>query len=128
MNYKAFGLTVVLIIYLVFFCMLLGDYKTWEPDYKRLIQGMSPIYPKFFMVCKYHSKIIIELTGTIGILLAFASMYGSKITLKVLIFATFILILAVNYTAREVKMIDFKENAIWLLSLIGLTIKLMQGW
>lgn len=128
MNYKAIGLTVVLILYLVFFSMLLGDYKTWEPDYKRFIQAMSPIYPKFFMSLKSHSRMVIESVGTIGILLAFASMYGSKISIKVLIFATFIFILAINYTTREVKLIDYKENALWLLSLAGLTRKLMQGW
>ena len=126
MDNRTIGLTLVLIFYLVAFSMLLGDYKTWEPAYNRLIHAFKPINSKAFTTFKDHPRLALESTGTLGILLTFAAMYGSKLSVKLLTFATLMFVLAVNYTTSEARIVDFQQNVLWVISLVGLSGGLMQ--
>ncbi len=128
MDNRSIGLTLVLIFYLVAFSMLLGDYKTWEPAYNRLVVAFKPINAKVFTSFKDHPRIAIESAGTLGILLTFAAMYGCKLSVKLLTFATLMFILAVNYTTSEARIVDFQQNVLWVFSLVALSGGLMQGW
>jgi hypothetical protein len=71
---------------------------------------------------------VMESVGTTGILLSFAGMYGSKVSVKVLTFMTLMFILAFNYTTNDTRLIDFQHNVLYVFSLVAISGGLMQGW
>lgn len=128
MDNNRVGIILVVLFYLVASFMLLGNYKNWEVQYGKIIQAFRPVSESGFLILKNYPRAFIEATGTIGILLSFGAIFGSKLSVRLLTLLTLVFIFALNSTIDDIKIQDFQYSVLNIFSYIAITGGLIQGW
>lgn len=128
MDNNRIGIILVVLFYLVASFMLLANYKNWEVQYGKLIQAFQPLSEYGYLVLKNHPRAAIEATGTIGILLSFGAIFGSKLSVRLLTLLTLVFIFALNSTINDIKIQDFQYSVLNIFSYVAITGGLIQGW